>query len=157
STRRHRRPSISNASGSQRLMPSLLEVQQAIRVSLVEHNDLQAAACIVGDGLAPEDRLAIYRNTFVSNSVSALRLSYPAVYRLVGGEFFEGAAHIFVHERPPVGAYLDEYGAAFPEFLARFPPAASLVYLPDVARLEWAVNRALHAADVEPLEMADLA
>ncbi len=138
-------------------MPSLREVQQAIRRSVVLHEDSAVAAFIVDDGLAPERRLSVYRNTFVSSLTTALRLSFPAIHRLVGAEFFEGAAQIFVHEQPPRSAYLDEYGAAFPEFLARFPPAASLAYLPDVARLEWAVNRALHAPDEAPLDVAQLA
>jgi hypothetical protein len=138
-------------------VPSLREVQRAFRSSLVEREDGAAAAFVIGDGLEPARRLSIYRNTFVSNLTNALRLSYPAVHRLVGAEFFEGAAQIFVHKRPPVGAYLDEYGGEFAEFLARFPPAALLPYLPDVARLEWAVNRALHAPDVKPLEVAQLA
>jgi hypothetical protein len=138
-------------------MPSLHEVQRTIRASLVERDDGAAAACIFGDGLAPEQRLSVYRDTFASNLSNTLRLSFPAVQRLVGAEFFDGAARIFAHERPPGTAYLDEYGGDFPDFLARFPPAASLVYLPDVARLEWAVTRALHAPDVEPVDPARLA
>lgn len=138
-------------------MPSLHEVQHAIRKSLVERDDAMAASWIVADELAPERRLSLYRNTFASNLANALRLSFPAVQRLVGAEFFEGAAQIFAHERPPRSAYLDEYGAEFPDFLARFASAASLAYLPDVARLEWAVTRALHAPDVAPLDPARLA
>lgn len=138
-------------------MPSLREVQHAIQRSVVLRDDSAAAAYIVDGGLAPEQRLSVYRNTFVSSLANALRLLFPAVHRLVGVEFFDGAAQIFVHEQPPRGPYLDEYGEGFPEFLARFPPAASLAYLPDVARLEWAVNRALHAHDVEPLDVARLA
>lgn len=138
-------------------MPSLREVQHAIRKSLVERDDALAVNWIVADGLAAERRLSVYRNTFASNLANALRLSFPAVHRLVGAEFFEGAAQIFAHECPPHSAYLDEYGSEFPDFLARFAPAASLAYLADVARLEWAVNRALHAPDVEPLDIAQLA
>ena len=138
-------------------MPSLHEVQHAIRQSLVERDNNAAAGYIVGDGLAPEQRLSVYRNTFVSSLTNALRLSYPAVHRLVGAEFFEGAAQVFVRERPPSSAYLDEYGSEFPEFLANFSPAASLVYLCGVARLEWAVNRALHAPDVATLDVTRLA
>ncbi len=137
-------------------MPSLHEVQRSIRTSLLEHDDSAAAAYIVRDELAPEQRLSVYRNTFISSLANALRLSYPAVHRLVGGEFFASAAQIFVQERPPRSAYLDEYGAEFPEFLTRFSPAASLAYLPDVARLEWTVNRALHAPDVGPLDVTQL-
>lgn len=138
-------------------MPSLREIQDAFRISLVEREDRLASAYIVGDGLAPERRLAVYRNTFVGNLANALRLSYPAVHRLVGAEFFEGAAQIFVREQPPRSGYLDKYGAGFPDFLARFAPAGALAYLPDVARLEWAVSRALHAPDVAPLDVTRLA
>ncbi len=138
-------------------MPSLREVQHAIRQSLVEHDDLAAVPLVLAAGLAPALRLAVYRNTFDGNLANALRLSYPAVHRLVGAEFFEGAAHIFAHGRPPRTAYLDEYGSNFPEFLADFPAAASLPYLADVARLEWAVNRALHAPDAAPLDAQQLA
>ncbi|MEO8346926.1 MAG: DNA-binding domain-containing protein [Betaproteobacteria bacterium] len=138
-------------------MPSLREVQHAIRRSLVEREDGAIMPYMVADGLACEQRLAIYRNTFDCNLANVLRLSYPAVNRLVGSEFFDGAAEIFVHERPPRAAYLDEYGADFAEFLAAFPPAASLPYLADVAQLEWAVNRALHAPDAVPLDAQQLA
>lgn len=88
---------------------------------------------------------------------TALRLSYPAVHRLVGADFFEGAARIFIAQHPPRCACLDDYGAEFPGFLSGFPPASSLPYLADVARLEWAVSRALHATDEEPLDARRLA
>jgi hypothetical protein len=138
-------------------MQSLRELQCAVRRSLVEHDDGAAAMHILSSGLAPEQRLAVYRNTFDGNLANALRLSFPAVHRLVGAEFFEGAARIFAHQRPPCSAWLDEYGVEFPHFLADFPQAASLPYIPDVARLEWAVTRALHAPDVAPLDAQRLA
>ena len=138
-------------------MPQLLELQQAIYRSLVKRDDSLAAQYILADGLPPESRLNIYRNTFIGTLTTALRLSYPAVHRLVGAEFFEGAAALFIEAHPPESAYLDEYGAEFPGFLALFPPAAPLAYLPGVARLEWAVNRALHAPDLPGLDVGRLA
>ena len=138
-------------------MPSLLEVQHAIRRSLIERDDEAAVSNVVAEGLAPKQRLAVYRNTFDGNLTNALRLSYPVVHRLVGAEFFEGAAQIFCHQHPPRAAHLDAYGAEFPDFLAGFPPAASLAYLADVARLEWAVSSALHAPDAEPIDANQLA
>jgi hypothetical protein len=137
-------------------VPTLLELQRAVHRSLVAHDDEAAAQHILADGLAPEARLDIYRNTFIGALTTALRLSFPAVHRLVGPEFFESAARIFIEGEPPRSAYLDEYGEAFPKFLARFAPAASLPYLPGVARLEWAVSGALHAREVEPLDIARL-
>ncbi len=76
--------------------------------------------------------------------------------RLVGEEFFEGAAQFFIAEHPPREAWLDRFGGEFPDFLRAFPQAKSIVYLGDVAELEWAVNSALHAADVAHLDVAAL-
>jgi len=137
--------------------PTLLELQHALYRSIVEHDEAEAAASIVVDGIDAAARLGIYRNTFASVLTNALRLSYPAVLRLVAAECFEGAARLFMEEQPPQSANLDDYGAAFPEFLSRFEPVSALAYLPDVARLEWAVSRALHAPDVLSLDLGSLA
>jgi hypothetical protein len=131
-------------------VPTLLELQNALRRSLVDRDDGEAAA-MLAEHVAP-DRLNIYRNTFVGGLTKALRLSYPAVHRLVGDDFFEATAGALIADSPPRSAYLDDYGPEFPEFLLRFPPAAELPYLPQVARLEWAVSRAIHAPDAELLE-----
>jgi hypothetical protein len=136
-------------------MTRLIELQRAVYRSLVDGDDAPAAAHVVADGIAAA-RLGVYRNTFIGSLTAALRLVYPAIYRLVGAPFFERAARRFIEAEPPVSAWLDEYGALFPGFLAGFAPAAALRYLPDVARLEWAVNRALHAKDAEPLDLSRL-
>lgn len=137
-------------------MPTLPEIQRAVQRAIIDGNDADAAAFIVADGFLPSERLNVYRNTFIGTLTTALRLSHPATHKLVGDAFFETAAAHFISERPPTSAYLNEFGCAFAEFLARFQPAASLPYLPDVARLEWAVNRALHASDAAPIDLAHL-
>jgi len=138
-------------------MPALLEVQIATYRGLVTGDDGEAASFVDGAGLPPAARLNIYRNTFVGTLTTALRLSFPAVYRLVGNDFFESAARLFIEAEPPRSADLDAYGAALPDFLARFAPAATIAYLAGVARLEWAVNRALHAPDAEALDVSRFA
>jgi hypothetical protein len=135
-------------------MPTLLEVQRAMRASLVDRDD-GAAAAMLPDGVGAE-RLNIYRNTVLIGLTKALSLCFPAVRRLVGADFFEGAAGLFIPQHPPRAAWLDRYGADFPDFLQHFAPAATLAYLADVARLEWAVNLALHAGDAAPLDFARL-
>jgi len=144
-------------SGREQIVPTLLEIQRAMHRSLVARDDSGATDHVASDGLMPGARLEIYRNTFVGTLTTALRLSYPSVHRLVGAAFFEGAAALYVEDEPPRSADLNEYGETFPGFLEHFAPAASLPYLPEVARLDWAVNRALHAADLEPLAVAELA
>jgi hypothetical protein len=137
-------------------VPTLRELQCAVRRDLLGLADGDASGYVVPDGLAPQARLSIYRNTANSTLLTALRLTYPAVQALVGSEFFEGAARLFIEQCPPSSALLDSYGESFPEFLAQMPEAASLAYLSDTARLEWAVNEVLHAPDVQPLDLKRL-
>jgi hypothetical protein len=137
-------------------MPPLRDVQHAMRRSMIGRDDADASIYIVADGISAQDRLSVYRNTFVQTLIRALRLSYPAIDRLVGAEFFDAAALDFITAQPPRSAYLDEYGGDFPAFLERFAPAASVPYLADVARLEWAVSHALHAPDAPALAIASL-
>ena len=136
--------------------PALLELQRAMQRSLLEGFDEDVSAYVVADGLNAHARLGIYRNTCASVLATALRLAFPAVQHLVGPEFFEGAAGLFVAQTPPRSAWLDEYGAEFPDFLHRLPQAASVPYLADVACLEWHVNLVLHAPDAPPLDIARL-
>jgi hypothetical protein len=138
-------------------MPTLREVQGEFAGGLLTRDTGRAAPFVVDDGaIAPAERLGIYRNTFVGTLIQALRNTYPAVERLVGAEFFEGAATIFVGRQPPVSAYLNDYGGEFGEFLAGFAPAAHLAYLPHVARLEWALSAVANAPDVPALDPATL-
>jgi hypothetical protein len=135
-------------------MPTLLELQEAMRNSLIARED-GAAAAMLATAYGPE-RLNIYRNTFITGVTNALRLTYPAIHRLVGDDFFAAAAATFIAGHPPQAAYLDRYGSEFPEFLQQFPPATALIYLGDVARLEWTVSQAIHARDCVPLALSAL-
>lgn len=130
-------------------MSSLREFQRSFRSALL--GGAEAPVEIRGGMPGTPTRLDIYRNNVIANLTGALRLTFPAVERLVGAEFFAASAAHFIPTAPPAGADLYEYGAGFAEFLAGFPPAQGLAYLPDVARLEWAVNRALHASIVPSL------
>jgi len=135
-------------------MPALREVQSAFGRALLQDGRTQS---VPRELALDELAVGIYRNTCFSTLTTALGLSFPAVRRLVGAEFFEHAAREFLLTHVPVNAYLNDYGREFPAFLAQFAPAGSVTYLGDVAQLEWAVNRALHAADVAPLDLAALA
>ena len=68
-------------------MPTLLEAQQAMRVSLL-NGDYEAMAAMLAQGVSP-DTINIYRNTFLLSLTKALRLTYPVVQRLVGDEFLK--------------------------------------------------------------------
>lgn len=131
-------------------MPRLLDVQRGFRTAVLADTAMLPSV-IDGGRVSAAARLGVYRNNVIGNLTRALRLSYPAVERLVGEDFFAGAAQRFLVAAPPRAADLNQYGDGFADFLAGFEPAASVPYLADVARLEWAVNRALHAPPAPPL------
>lgn len=108
-------------------------------------------------GRACPKRFSVYRNNVAIAWIEALRESFPAVCRIVGEEFFRAAAQCYAVSEPPGSPVLTEYGAGFARFLERFEPAASLPYLPDVARIERAWIEAYHARDVPSLDPAALA
>lgn len=105
-------------------------------------------------------RLATYRDTCSGTLVNALRLSYPAIRHVLGAEYFDAIAAEFVRRSPPESGYLNDYGAAFAAFVTNLPATRALPYLFDLAQLEWAVNRALHAPDscsLDPIRLQTLA
>jgi hypothetical protein len=103
-----------------------------------------------------DERLDVYRGTVRTVLVKALSLNFPTVQRLVGAEFFEWAAALFAVDHQPVAASLDGYGEGVADFLHALPSCAALEYFPEVAQLDWAVSRTLHAEDAAPVEAAAL-
>jgi hypothetical protein len=79
------------------------------------------------------------------------------VLALVGEAFFNQAADMYATRYPSGSGDLNDFGGNLGDFLTEWPPSAPLVYLPDVAKLEWAVESAFHAADAGPLDLQALA
>jgi hypothetical protein len=114
-------------------------------------------ASVTPQGAPAEERLAIYKNNVYARLIEALAAAYPAVERLVGAEFFRYAAREYIGIFPARTPTLLGYGKQFPQFLARFAPAATVPYLADVAKLEQLYLESFHAQDAEPMSAAAFA
>src|SRR5260370_14851652 len=99
-------------------MPALYEIQSAFGDSVLLDDDSRFAAQIVEDGCTAAERLRIYRNSCRSVLTEVLRMTYRAVDRLIGGDFFELAAEQFCAAHPPDSGYLNEYGGEVADLLA---------------------------------------
>ena len=135
----------------------LPELQRALRDSLMGLPDPALLESIEAGARSAEERLNIYRNTIAATLLKALRLNFPAVEKLVGADFFAQCAADYIAREPPRSAYLNDFGAGFAAWLAADTHAATLPYLADVARLEWAVSRALVAETPATPDWAALA
>ncbi len=131
---------------------------------LAEFQDAFASAVLAPEvapaqlaSLVQQPGFAVYRNTVMKGCIDALQANYPAVARLVGEEWFRAAATVFVRQHPPRAPMLVDYGDGFDRFLAAFPPATELDYLPGVASLDRLWSEAHVAADEALLEPQALA
>lgn len=138
-------------------MPSLREIQTRFAEAVFNPKNVMSGVPIRAKGLSSERRLRIYRNNVFTNLTEALRASYPIIDRLVGEQFFDHAAARYIRHCPSGSGNLHDFGGRFAELLAAYPGASRLVYLPDVARLEWACQEVYHAAEPAQLKLAALA
>ncbi len=137
-------------------MPALRELQSRFAQALLGTGDIPADL-VLGDGMAAATRLAVYRNNVCLSLKDALKDVFPAVCRVVDERFFLYAAEEFIKAHPPRQACLSAYGDRFADFIGAFPPCRGLVYLSDLARFEWLLHCAAHAAATTPLAPAALA
>ncbi len=138
-------------------MLRLRELQLGFAAAVLDGDGGAFARHIRTAGLSGARRLQIYRNNTLLSLTGALEAVYPTARRLVGEDFFRRAAAQYINRHPSRSGDLHEFGEQFPAFLEAFAPAAELVYLPDVARLEWAYHQVFHAASHPPLDLAALA
>jgi hypothetical protein len=102
-------------------------------------------------------RLAIYRNNLHEGFTKALALEFPVIQGLVGDDYFRQMAREFLRAYPSRAGDLHAIGSPFPEYLRGRFAGTEYAYLPDVAQLEWAYERAAIAADAPPFDIRALA
>lgn len=107
--------------------------------------------------LAGEDRagLLVYQNNYRSQLVGCLQETYPLLRRLVGDEVFLYLAKSHIEHRPPHAWTLDAYGAEFGATLRALYPDNPDLH--ELAWIEWSLNTAFVARDVDALAPGTLA
>ncbi len=141
----------------------LSEVQKRFKDTMLDHPkalDDPAAdfAALFNEGDIPlPARLKVYRNNIIGSLTDVMIASHPLLEKLVGHEFLEMMARSFILENPPTHGCLNMYGGGFDTFIENFELAKALPYLPDMARLEIAMNEAYYAKEDDPLKAEELA
>lgn len=138
-------------------MLGLRELQLGFAAAVLDGAEGDFDRHVRAAGLSGARRLQVYRHNAALGLTGALEAVYPVVRRVVGEGFFRYAAAQYIARHPSRSGDLHEFGECFPTFLQSFAPAADLVYLPDVARLEWAYHQIFHATGHPPLDVAALA
>lgn len=104
------------------------------------------------DDLAPQlkgdpARLGIYRGNLTSAWRRALANAYPVLRRQLGEAAFDALARAYGRAHPAQDPDLNRFGAGLAGFLDDDSGDGARPWLPDLARLEWAVHEAWYAPD----------
>lgn len=112
---------------------------------------------VSGGKISPARRIGVYRHAYVHRLVQCLRDDFPGVEAALGAEAFEAHCRRYVAEHPP-HVTLNEYGARFPAFLADACGGFECpTWAVELATLEWATVRAIHADAREILGVSQIA
>lgn len=107
---------------------------------------LEAIAGLGSSSFTPRG-LQVYQANRSVLAERTLASTYPVVAQLIGVESFEPLAGHFWQQHPPQRGDMGQWGAQLSEFLEALPQLADEPFLPDVARLEWALHRAASVPD----------
>lgn len=98
-----------------------------------------------------EDRWHVYASGYLARLVEAVENDYPALRRILGEGAFRSLVARYVRRFLPRSHDVGRVGDRLAQFLEADPLTEDLPFLPDLARLEWAVAEAFVAPDEPPL------
>jgi hypothetical protein len=98
-------------------------------------------------------RLQIYRNNVFGNFDDVLASIYPAVKKTVGADYFEQICQKYHLAHPSQSGNLDNYGRHFGKFLHQIKKEHKILYLKELAELEWHYHDAYFAKDVGDFDL----
>lgn len=127
----------------------MLDEQAAIAAALLRGPD-HLPAGLFADGEAALRGLRVHANTISHARLVALEETFPYMRSHLGEAEFNRLSRAFVDSGGAEALALAEIGGDFAGWLD--DPLAA-----DLARVEWAWLESYHAADAEPLRLADLA
>jgi len=136
---------------------SLRELQTQFADALTSGNGDLVAPYVVANGIDPARRVGIYANNRRANFLATLESTFPVLARLAGSDWLRQSGNAYLRSFPPRSGNLHYVGEHYAGFLERELGDTSHAYFADVARLEWAYQEVLVAAEPGALDLASLA
>lgn len=125
---------------------SLITNQNLLLADIFQENNTQSALTHSKEYLAG---LSVYKNNLKANAKRALAITYPSIKAIIGDENFTHATVQYLQEFLKTSADWGQWGEHLADYLEQQSLVESLPYLPDMARLDWALHQAYRAKNNE--------
>ena len=104
----------------------------------------------------PGNGMKVYRSNLIFGMLQALKDTYPFCLALLGENNFNFLGREYIYGHPSTHSDLTHYGEGLGDFLSGRPEIKAWPFLADVAKLEWALDRAFYSPGESSLSMADI-
>jgi len=139
-------------------MPTLRQVQQRFTADILAYarghqSPSQAARHLrVPAGVDWQTRLDIYRNGYPARILESLGEAFPATANILGDGSFANLVRRYLAGVDLHSYNLNDVGERLADHCRADPLSEELPFLGDLASLEWAILRAFHSRDREPVD-----
>jgi uncharacterized protein (UPF0276 family) len=143
----------------QPLSLSLLKIQRGIKSHIQTNADEIPKNLPLNPqgGVTGAERIKVYAEGYPIRIEEALKEVYESVRHVIGANSFHQLAHAYALHHPSKDYNLTLTGRHLPRFLETYPVTQELAFLPDLAKLEWAIAEAFHSPLKPALNPAQLA
>lgn len=108
------------------------------------------------EGLSPQKRLDIYRNTMLSSKIKALQQIYPVCESILGTRLFNRLANDYTLDHASHSNDLNLYGEKFADAIDEavqiYRELAEFQYLYDLCQLEWLWHKVYFQQNDQPFD-----
>lgn len=130
-------------------MHSLSQLQQNFISHIQDQQNQEILKILPYNQEEALERLDIYRNNVIGNLESVLACIYEVTKKIVGDHYFAKLVKDYIAQYSSTSANLDDYGAFFSSIVSHHLHEHHLLYLEDIAKLEWHYHESYFKEDIE--------
>lgn len=109
--------------------------------------DIIEAIFKASSGKHEQAGVQVYHNNFIENGIRALSISFPTVAFFVEEADFRALAREYLLAQPKTQFDWADYGESFADFIMAHPNLVELVFLSELAELDWLIAQVQRSED----------
>jgi hypothetical protein len=134
----------------------LKELQKQFAEQLYHPQEQKIFNTISSGKIKVEDRIQIYRNNVFGSFDEVLLSIYPTIKGLVGKKYFLDLCQKYHQQYRSESGNLNNYGKYFSALIGSLKTEHKIIYLSDIAKLEWLYWQADFTKDVPVFDLEKL-